>query len=141
MTVLFSELLVPGWAQGQRAKIGLRDVTSWSDASDSPTQSGFSAHTGSGESNQAINLPCHTADPELFFAESPALISLAKSLCNACPVRVQCLDGALSRSEPFGVWGGELFDDGKIILAKRQPGRPRLQGLQGLQRADMELAG
>jgi WhiB family redox-sensing transcriptional regulator len=130
--------LVPGWAQGQQAKIGLRDVTSLSDASDFPTQSGISLRSGAGKSNQAINLPCHTADPDLFFTEQPALISLAKSLCSACPVRVQCLDGALSRSEPFGVWGGELFDDGQIILAKRQPGRPRLQGLQ---RADMELAG
>jgi len=27
MTVLFSELLVPGWAQGPTAKIGLSDVT------------------------------------------------------------------------------------------------------------------
>ena len=27
MTVLFSELLVPGWAQGPTAKIGLGDVT------------------------------------------------------------------------------------------------------------------
>ena len=27
MTVLFSELLVPGWAEGPTAKIGLGDVT------------------------------------------------------------------------------------------------------------------
>ncbi|MEY4888419.1 MAG: hypothetical protein RL237_482, partial [Actinomycetota bacterium] len=27
MTVLFSELLIPGWAQGPTAKIGLGDIT------------------------------------------------------------------------------------------------------------------
>ena len=27
MTVLFSELLIPGWAEGPTAKIGLGDIT------------------------------------------------------------------------------------------------------------------
>lgn len=135
VTVLFSELLVPGWAQGEKAKIGLRNVTSWSDADELRNEPGFDALS---KGRQAVNLPCHSADPEIFFAESPALISLAKSLCGPCPVRLQCLDGAISRAEPCGVWGGELFDEGRVILAKRQPGRPRLLELQ---RADMELAG
>lgn len=30
----------------------------------------------------------------------------AKALCCACPVQIQCLEGALARSEPAGVWGG-----------------------------------
>ena len=30
-----------------------------------------------------------------------------------------------ARQEPVGVWGGELFEDGKVIAAKRAPGRPR----------------
>jgi WhiB family redox-sensing transcriptional regulator len=36
------------------------------------------------------------------------------------------LQGALSRKEPCGIWGGELFEDGVVIAAKRLPGRPRL---------------
>jgi WhiB family redox-sensing transcriptional regulator len=33
---------------------------------------------------------------------------------------------ALSRQEPVGVWGGELFEDGKVIARKRKAGRPRI---------------
>jgi WhiB family redox-sensing transcriptional regulator len=36
------------------------------------------------------------------------------------------LQGALSRKEPCGIWGGELFEDGVVIAAKRLPGRPKL---------------
>jgi WhiB family redox-sensing transcriptional regulator len=54
-------------------------------------------------------------------------VAEAKSLCGACPVRAQCLEGALSRQEPAGVWGGELFEDGRIIAKKRKAGRPSLK--------------
>jgi WhiB family redox-sensing transcriptional regulator len=108
MTVLFSELLVPGWAEGESAKLGLDSITAtYSD-------------------QRAITLPCHNADPELFFSEKNEEIALAKSLCGACPVRRECLAGAVSREEPCGVWGGELFEDGQVIAKKRTPGRPRL---------------
>ncbi|GAB3664210.1 hypothetical protein GCM10027589_28160 [Actinocorallia lasiicapitis] len=70
------------------------------------------------------DLPCRT-DPELFFAESPADVELAKSLCVDCPVRKSCLAGAIERSEPWGVWGGELFVRGEIVARKRPRGRPR----------------
>jgi WhiB family redox-sensing transcriptional regulator len=42
-------------------------------------------------------------------------------------VRAQCLEGALSRQEPAGVWGGELFEEGRIIAKKRKAGRPSLK--------------
>jgi WhiB family redox-sensing transcriptional regulator len=70
-------------------------------------------------------LPCHQADPELFFAETPADVELAKSLCVDCPVRAACLAGALERREPWGVWGGQLFQQGVVIPRKRPRGRPR----------------
>ncbi|MCW2784500.1 MAG: transcription factor WhiB [Marmoricola sp.] len=70
-------------------------------------------------------LPCHVNDAELFFAESPSDVELAKSLCQGCPVRVECLAGALERREPWGVWGGELFLQGVVIPRKRPRGRPR----------------
>ena len=108
MSVLFSELLIPGWAE-DGSKTGLGDVT------------------GAYGSDIAFNLPCHTADPELFFSEKSNEINVAKSLCGACPVRQQCLDAALSRQEPCGVWGGELFEDGVVIARKRTVGRPRLE--------------
>ena len=70
-------------------------------------------------------LPCRSYDPELFFAESPADVELAKALCRTCPVRMSCLEGALQRQEPWGVWGGELFVQGVIVARKRPRGRPR----------------
>lgn len=70
-------------------------------------------------------LPCRTEGPELFFAESPADVEAAKALCLGCPVRAECLAGALDRREPWGVWGGELFQQGVVIPRKRPRGRPR----------------
>lgn len=70
-------------------------------------------------------LPCHTHDPELFFAEMPADVEYAKALCRTCPLQAACLEGALERREPWGVWGGELFLQGVVIPRKRPRGRPR----------------
>jgi WhiB family redox-sensing transcriptional regulator len=70
-------------------------------------------------------LPCRREGPELFFAESPADVEAAKALCLGCPVRTECLAGALDRREPWGVWGGELFLQGVVIPRKRPRGRPR----------------
>src|SRR5690242_5586075 len=70
-------------------------------------------------------LPCRTNNPELWFAESPSDVEFAKTLCVECPVRSLCLDGALERREPWGVWGGELFLQGVVIPRKRPRGRPR----------------
>ncbi|MDP9824110.1 WhiB family redox-sensing transcriptional regulator [Nocardioides massiliensis] len=77
---------------------------------------------GAGEPGE---LPCRAADAELFFAESPADVETAKALCLDCPVRAECLAGALERREPWGVWGGELFLQGVVIPRKRPRGRPR----------------
>jgi WhiB family redox-sensing transcriptional regulator len=70
-------------------------------------------------------LPCRVQDPDLWFAESPAQLEQAKTLCTECPVRAACLAGALDRAEPWGVWGGEIFDRGVVIARKRPRGRPR----------------
>ena len=70
-------------------------------------------------------LPCHDGDPDLWFADTPAGLERAKALCAACPVRRQCLVAALERAEPWGVWGGEIFDRGSIVSRKRPRGRPR----------------
>ncbi len=70
-------------------------------------------------------LPCRKQNAELYFAESPSDVELAKALCQDCPVRAECLAGALERREPWGVWGGELFLSGVVIPRKRPRGRPR----------------
>lgn len=80
---------------------------------------------GPGEDMNERALPCRVNDPELFFAETPTDVEIAKSLCRTCPVREVCLAGALQRREPWGVWGGELFEQGAVIPRKRPRGRPR----------------
>ena len=70
-------------------------------------------------------LPCRQNDADLWFAEKPADLETAKSHCRECPLRAECLEGALDRGEPWGVWGGEIFDRGVVIARKRPRGRPR----------------
>jgi WhiB family redox-sensing transcriptional regulator len=69
-------------------------------------------------------LPCHAGDPDLWFAEEPAKLERAKTLCGGCPIRRQCLTAALERAEPWGVWGGEILDRGTVLARKRPRGRP-----------------
>ena len=61
---------------------------------------------------------------ELFFSEQLDDIAAAKAFCGECPVKENCLDSALARREPWGVWGGELFVHGKVVAQKRKRGRP-----------------
>jgi WhiB family redox-sensing transcriptional regulator len=72
-----------------------------------------------------LNLPCRTNNPDLWFADTPAELEQAKVLCASCPIMAACLAAAQSRREPWGVWGGEIFERGTIIARKRPRGRPR----------------
>ena len=78
-----------------------------------------------------LDLPC-TEDPELFFAEAPADVEAAKALCQGCRAREVCLQGALERREPWGVWGGELLLRGIVVPRKRPRGRPRKESVDAL---------
>jgi WhiB family redox-sensing transcriptional regulator len=70
-------------------------------------------------------LPCQQEDPALWFSSVPAELNLAKAFCRGCRNRQSCLAGAMERAEPAGVWGGEIFEHGRIIEFKRPRGRPR----------------
>lgn len=56
-------------------------------------------------------LPCDGLT-DLFFPDPVWRASYARktaaaiSLCQGCDRRDECLDGAMQRQEPFGVWGG-----------------------------------
>jgi len=60
----------------------------------------------------------------VFFSEELQDIARAKAICSECPALVQCLEGAAARREPWGVWGGQLFLNGKVLMTKRRRGRP-----------------
>ena len=61
---------------------------------------------------------------DLFFSEDLPDIAAAKRVCADCPVIAACLEGAIRRAEPWGVWGGQLFAKGRIVAIKRKRGRP-----------------
>jgi WhiB family redox-sensing transcriptional regulator len=86
-----------------------------------------------------LDLPC-TEDPELFFAEAPADVETAKALCKGCRARAACLEGALERREPWGVWGGELLLRGTVVPRKRPRGRPRKEDTAIAKAADGQAA-
>jgi WhiB family redox-sensing transcriptional regulator len=69
---------------------------------------------------------CKDEDPELFFpvgATGPAAsqITAAKQVCARCPVRLECLEWALSTAQDAGVWGGLSEDERRALrLARRR---------------------
>jgi WhiB family redox-sensing transcriptional regulator len=72
------------------------------------------------------SLPCQDiTNLDLWFAERGDDVERAKALCGECPLKATCLAGAIERSEPWGVWGGEVFIDGRVVPRKRGRGRPR----------------
>ena len=77
-----------------------------------------------------LRLPCQVTKVDLWFAEARAALERAKHLCGSCPIRAKCLAGALHRGEPWGVWGGEIFERGTIVTDIRPRGRPRRAGLR-----------
>jgi len=60
----------------------------------------------------------------LFFSDIPLDTARAKAICSKCALADDCLAGALERSEPWGVWGGELVENGRVVVNKRPRGRP-----------------
>ena len=72
-------------------------------------------------------LPCGT-NAQLWFSDQVADLEQAKAACRDCPLRRPCLAGALERAEPWGVWGGEIFENGAVIAQKRPRGRPVAAG-------------
>ena len=77
----------------------------------------------------AARAPARCADGNgtltpLFFSDNVIDIARAKAICAKCPRTAICLQDALDRAEPWGVWGGELLDNGRNVATKRPRGRP-----------------
>jgi WhiB family redox-sensing transcriptional regulator len=65
--------------------------------------------------------PCSQTDPEAFFPEPGSSTQPAKTVCGACPVRVECLEHALAKNELYGVWGG-LSPQARAELRQKRAG-------------------
>ncbi|MDQ2756597.1 MAG: WhiB family transcriptional regulator [Actinomycetota bacterium] len=89
------------------------------------TLSTLTSHVAGHGPTESSGIPCRDRDAELWFAESPSDVEVAKALCGSCPFRPQCLADALDRREPWGVWGGQLLVQGAVVARKRPRGRPR----------------
>jgi WhiB family redox-sensing transcriptional regulator len=112
------------WPDGSFEAVAVIESYASKNAEQGRAVSGIAALFSLGKVPAGLDLPC-TDDPELFFAEAPADVEAAKALCQGCRIRAICLEGALERREPWGVWGGELLLRGTIVPRKRPRGRPR----------------
>lgn len=60
----------------------------------------------------------------LFFSDNDVEIDESKAICSTCDMQESCLDGAIDRAEPFGVWGGQLMRNGIPVARRPRRGRP-----------------
>lgn len=61
---------------------------------------------------------CRASDPDDLFVTGAAQ-NRAKLVCQACPVRVECLSDALDNRVEFGVWGGMTERERRALLRRR----------------------
>lgn len=59
---------------------------------------------------------CAQVDPEAFYPDKGESTAAAKSVCQGCPVRAECLSFALENRERYGVWGGLSERDRRKLL-------------------------
>jgi WhiB family transcriptional regulator, redox-sensing transcriptional regulator len=61
---------------------------------------------------------CRNTDPDELFVQGAAQ-NRAKVICQACPVRTECLADALDSRIEFGVWGGMTERERRALLRRR----------------------
>ncbi len=69
---------------------------------------------------------CSDGNGTLSHCSSPTTTSTSPVPRRSAPSAdcAACLAGALERGEVAGVWGGELVEDGAVVVLKRRRGRP-----------------
>lgn len=75
---------------------------------------------------------CRDSNPDLFFPVGTTGVALdqidaAKAVCEACPVRTECLEFALGTNQEAGVWGG-LTEDERRKIKKARVDEQRVAG-------------
>jgi Transcription factor WhiB len=65
---------------------------------------------------------CAQADPDTWFPRKGQndLVRTAKKVCARCPVRIECLDHALTIRDPNGIWGGTSPEERRALLAEQE---------------------
>lgn len=66
---------------------------------------------------------CADLPTDLFFpdtgGQSVPDVAAAKTVCERCPVRQECLDYAVDRGERWGIWGGLTYTERRTVRRKR----------------------
>lgn len=70
---------------------------------------------------------CREVTSDIFFYEEKVRgdekrshISQAKTVCNACPVKQECLDFSIKTNQSHGMWGGLTQEERKELVNGRQ---------------------
>ena len=58
--------------------------------------------------------PCQVVGGDIWLSTRTDEAEKAKSFCNKCPIKVECLTGAIERGEEWGIWGGQIIYKGKL---------------------------
>jgi hypothetical protein len=66
---------------------------------------------------------CKGEPTEMFFPGRGEPFAEALAICEACPVRVQCLEMALDFPERMGIWGGATEKERRQLRRLRQRGK------------------
>ena len=95
----------------------------------SPEQLGGDTAAGLGSLLDAapragLDLPCRSGDADLWFAEAPSGAGAGQGPLSAVPDPGRVPGRRAAPGEPWGVWGGEIFERGAVIPRKRPRGRP-----------------
>ena len=76
---------------------------------------------------------CRQSDADYWFPETTgnsATHTLAKRICEQCPVIEQCLQFALDNNERYGIWGGKSEHQRARLKSERRSG-VRMHGTRG----------
>lgn len=64
---------------------------------------------------------CIGLPSEVFFPENKRHVLLgARRVCDACPVKSECLEHALAQNEWHGIWGGLSVDQRRELVRRRK---------------------
>lgn len=59
---------------------------------------------------------CSGVDVELFFSVEEEDQQRALAYCSRCEVRQECLEAAIVNREMYGIWGGTLESDRRVLI-------------------------
>lgn len=74
------------------------------------------------------NANCLGVNPDLFYPERGQSTREAKTVCQGCEARGECLEFALQNGEKFGIWGGKSERERRRIRKARAAARRKAAG-------------